>query len=46
MTAVKECRLLTLDVIDFRKLMAQYPDLKRQVEAVAAERQPGTRQAQ
>lgn len=45
-TAVKECRLLTLDVIDFRKLMAQYPDLKRQVEAVAAERQPGARQAQ
>ncbi len=40
-TAVKECRLLTLDVADFRSLMAQYPDLKRQVELVAAERQPG-----
>lgn len=38
-TAVKECRLLALDVVDFRKLMAQYPDLKRQVEAVAEERQ-------
>jgi len=38
-TAVKECRLLTLDVVDFRKLMTQYPDLKRQVEAVAEERQ-------
>jgi voltage-gated potassium channel len=40
-TAVRECRLLTLDVTDFRNLMAQYPDLKRQVELVAAERQPG-----
>jgi len=40
-TAVKECRLLTLDVADFRNLTAQYPDLKRQVELVAAERQPG-----
>ena len=40
-TAVRECRLLTLDVADFRNLMAQYPDLKRQVELVAAERQPG-----
>jgi len=41
-TAVKECRLLTLDVADFRMLTAQYPDLKRQVELVAAERQLGT----
>ena len=40
-TAVKECRLLTLDIADFRKLTAQYPDLKRQVELVAAERQQG-----
>jgi voltage-gated potassium channel len=40
-TAVKECRLLTLDIGDFRNLTAQYPDLKRQVELVAAERQPG-----
>ncbi|MGH6894350.1 MAG: cyclic nucleotide-gated ion channel [Dongiaceae bacterium] len=40
-TAVRECRLLTLDVADFRNLAAQYPELKRQVELVAAERQPG-----
>ncbi|HET6158938.1 MAG TPA: cyclic nucleotide-binding domain-containing protein [Dongiaceae bacterium] len=41
-TAVRECRLLALDIADFRNLTTQYPDLRRQVELVAAERQPAT----
>ncbi|MGA7949055.1 MAG: cyclic nucleotide-gated ion channel [Thiobacillaceae bacterium] len=37
-TTVSECRLLSLDVNDFRRLMAQYPDLKAAIEQVAGER--------
>jgi len=37
-TAVEECQLLTLDVLDFRRLTAQMPDLKEKIEAVAAQR--------
>ncbi|HYP68530.1 MAG TPA: cyclic nucleotide-gated ion channel [Thiobacillaceae bacterium] len=33
-----ECRLLSLDVNDFRRLMLQYPDLKSAIEHVADER--------
>lgn len=33
-----ECRLLSLDVNDFRRLMLQYPDLKAAIERVADER--------
>lgn len=33
-----ECRLLSLDVSDFRRLMLQYPDLKAAIERVADER--------
>ena len=31
MTAVTECRLLVLDVADFRRLMEQYPELRREM---------------
>jgi voltage-gated potassium channel len=37
-TAVEECQLLALDVMDFRRLTAQMPDLKEKIEAVAAQR--------
>jgi voltage-gated potassium channel len=37
-TTINECRLLSLDVNDFRRLMAQYPDLKAAIEQVAGER--------
>lgn len=37
-TALGECRLLVLDRADFLRLMAQHPDLKARIEAVAAER--------
>lgn len=37
-TAVEECQLLALDVLDFRRLTAQMPDLKERIEAVAAQR--------
>ena len=37
-TAVEECQLLALDVLDFRRLTAQMPDLKERLEAVAAQR--------
>jgi voltage-gated potassium channel len=37
-TTLSECQLLTLDVSDFRRLMAQYPDLKASIEKVADER--------
>jgi voltage-gated potassium channel len=37
-TTVNECRLLALDVNDFRRLMAQYPDLRAAIEQVAGER--------
>jgi voltage-gated potassium channel len=36
--AVTECRLLVLDVADFRRLMEQYPELRREMERTAAER--------
>jgi voltage-gated potassium channel len=32
-----ECRLLSLDVHDFRQLMLQYPDLKAAIEHIADE---------
>jgi voltage-gated potassium channel len=35
---ISECRLLSLDVNDFRRLMDQYPELKVAVEKVAGER--------
>lgn len=37
-TAVRECRLLSLDVADFRRLTDQHPDIRTEVERVAAER--------
>jgi voltage-gated potassium channel len=37
-TTINECRLLSLDVNDFRRLMLQYPDLKATIERVAGER--------
>lgn len=37
-TAITECRLLTLDVADFRRLMDQYPELRHQLESTAAQR--------
>ena len=37
-TTLNECQLLSLDVNDFRRLMAQYPDLKAAIERVADER--------
>ena len=36
--ALHECRLLVLDRADFQRLMAQHPDLKARIEAIAAER--------
>ena len=45
-TTLGECQLLSLDVNDFRRLMAQYPGLKAAIERVADERlqqqPPGT----
>ncbi len=40
---VDECQLLTLEVHDFRRLVAQHPDLKEAIERVAETRlqQPG-----
>jgi voltage-gated potassium channel len=35
---LNECRLLSLDVNDFRQLMTQYPDLKVAIEKVTEER--------
>jgi len=35
---LSECRLLVLDRADFQRLMAQHPDLKARIEAIAAER--------
>jgi voltage-gated potassium channel len=37
-SALTECRLLVLDRADFLRLMAQHPDLKARIEAIAAER--------
>jgi voltage-gated potassium channel len=37
-TTITECRLLALDVNDFRRLMHEYPELKVAVEKVAGER--------
>jgi voltage-gated potassium channel len=37
-TTLRECRLLLLDVADFRRLMTQYPELKAAIEKVAEER--------
>ena len=37
-TTLGECQLLTLEVSDFRRLMAQYPDLKAAIERIADER--------
>jgi voltage-gated potassium channel len=37
-TTLSECQLLSLGVSDFRRLMAQYPDLKTAIERVADER--------
>jgi voltage-gated potassium channel len=36
--ALSECRLLVLDRTDFQRLMAQHPDLKARIEAIATER--------
>jgi CRP-like cAMP-binding protein len=35
---LSESRLLVLDRVDFQHLMAQHPDLKARIEAIAAER--------
>jgi voltage-gated potassium channel len=45
-TAVEECQLLALDVMDFRRLTAQMPDLKERLEAVAAQRLKERQQAE
>jgi voltage-gated potassium channel len=45
-TAVEECQLLALDVLDFRRLTAQMPDLKERLEAVAAQRMKERQQAE
>jgi voltage-gated potassium channel len=37
-TAVTECQLLTLDVADFRRLLAAHPDLEAAVRRVASQR--------
>ena len=37
-TAIQDTQLLALDVSDFRRLMAQMPDLKARIEAIAEER--------
>jgi voltage-gated potassium channel len=37
-TSLSECQLLSLDVGDFRRLMAQHPDLKEAIERVAETR--------
>ncbi|MCX7355912.1 MAG: cyclic nucleotide-binding domain-containing protein [Alphaproteobacteria bacterium] len=37
-TTTMDSSLLALDVSDFRRLMAQYPDIKESSERVAAER--------
>ena len=37
-TTTMDSSLLALDVSDFRRLMAQYPDIKESIERVAAER--------
>jgi voltage-gated potassium channel len=37
-TTVDECQLLSLDVQDFRRLMAEHPDLKEAIERVAEAR--------
>lgn len=36
--AIEECRLLVLDVLDFRRLMDDYPDIKANVARVAESR--------
>ena len=38
-TAVTECRLLALDVADFRRLVEQYPELHEEMRRTADERQ-------
>jgi voltage-gated potassium channel len=37
-TAITECRLLALSVADFRRLMAELPDLREKLESVAGAR--------
>lgn len=37
-TAIQDTQLLALDVSDFRRLMAQMPDLKAKIEAIVEER--------
>jgi voltage-gated potassium channel len=37
-TAITECRLLALSVADFRRLMAELPDLREKLEGVAGAR--------
>jgi CRP-like cAMP-binding protein len=37
-TAIQDTQLLALEVSDFRRLMAQMPDLKAKIEAIAEER--------
>ena len=37
-TAITECRLMELDVADFRRLVAQYPEVRRELERTAADR--------
>jgi voltage-gated potassium channel len=44
-TAVEECQLLSLDIGDFRQLLAAHPELKATIERVAEQRQPVTRPA-
>jgi voltage-gated potassium channel len=39
-TAVTECQLLRLDVGDFRRLMAQYPELETTIRKIAESRMP------
>jgi voltage-gated potassium channel len=39
-TAVTECQLLRLDVGDFRRLMAQYPELETNIRKIAESRMP------
>jgi voltage-gated potassium channel len=42
-TAVEECQLLSLDIGDFRQLLAANPELEAALERVANQRQPATR---
>lgn len=41
-TTVTECELLTLDVVDFRRLLAAHPDLKAAISKIAEHRLSGS----